>query len=179
MSGSSGYCPVSGSRSVKSRIKSVVKDFDRGFTNLGKVLAAARDMRVKVGIIGGEKDERTDGELTNTEIGIVHEFGAPEAGIPERPFIRPTLEVHGHEYRKMIRDGLASKVLKGQMTAERLFNIVGMKAAADIKARIREGIDPPNADSTVERKGSSTPLVDTGQLINSISWEVTKKGEDK
>jgi hypothetical protein len=52
----------------------------------------------------------------------------------------------------------------------------------DIKKFIRSGVNPPNKASTLKnklkrtRKGSkktTKPLIDTGQLINSIHW-VTK-----
>ena len=31
---------------------------------------------------------------------------------------------------------------------------------------------PPLAESTIRRKGSSNPLIDTGQLRSSITWQV-------
>jgi len=44
------------------------------------------------------------------------------------------------------------------------------------KGRIQEFAidlrDPPNAQSTVDAKGSSNPLVDTGQMIGSIDYKV-------
>lgn len=39
-----------------------------------------------------------------------------------------------------------------------------------IKRRLTGG--PPNAPYTIEKKGSSTPLVDSGRLINAITYEI-------
>jgi hypothetical protein len=41
-----------------------------------------------------------------------------------------------------------------------------------IKQRIANGIAPPNSPYTIARKGSSKPLIDTGQLRNSITYQV-------
>jgi hypothetical protein len=41
-----------------------------------------------------------------------------------------------------------------------------------MKAYVRAGIDPGLAASTVAAKGSSTPLIDKGELLSSIDYEV-------
>jgi len=45
---------------------------------------------------------------------------------------------------------------------------VGEWMTAKTKAKIRGLKSPPNAASTIKRKKSSNPLIDTGQMINSI-----------
>jgi hypothetical protein len=49
---------------------------------------------------------------------------------------------------------------------------LGAKVAALLQNRISAGIDPPNSAATIARKGSSKPLVDTGQLKAAITWRV-------
>ena len=51
---------------------------------------------------------------------------------------------------------------------------IGLKIRDEIKERIRSGIEPGLAEATKDRKGSSTPLIDTGQLISSITWELRR-----
>lgn len=51
---------------------------------------------------------------------------------------------------------------------------VGLWAQGSIQQRISDGIPPPNAESTIRRKGSSTPLIDTGQLRTSIKYRVKR-----
>ena len=65
-------------------------------------------------------------------------------------------------------------VLSGEMDARKALGLIGVKVVAWIKETIRAGLTPPNAPSTIERKGSSTPLVDDGQLINSIHFEIVE-----
>jgi phage gpG-like protein len=174
-------------RRIIGNHKSELRDNERGYEALKREFAKMAEFKpeVKVGILGdAEKNARTDG-LTNVEIGTVHEFGSPSEGIPERSFLRSTMEAKGDEYRatlgRELRQAFGQKGLELQESALLVLERLGMRASADVKERIREGIAPANAPETVERKGSSTPLVDTGQLINSISWQVgqKKRGADE
>jgi hypothetical protein len=44
--------------------------------------------------------------------------------------------------------------------------------ASRVKVKILDGDFEPNAPSTIAKKGSSHPLIDTGQEKNSVTWEV-------
>jgi hypothetical protein len=50
--------------------------------------------------------------------------------------------------------------------------VMGSTLANAMKRKIVDGagVPPPNAPSTVAKKGSSRPLVDTGRLVNAITW---------
>jgi hypothetical protein len=49
-------------------------------------------------------------------------------------------------------------------------------AANDLKTcienKVLSGVDPPNAEATIKRKGSSLPLVDTGEMFANIEGRV-------
>lgn len=65
--------------------------------------------------------------------------------------------------------------LKDEGTLEDVRNSVNEKIAAASRRFIRQGkVTPSLARTTVQRKGHSTPLLDTGNLVNSI--RATKKG---
>lgn len=134
---------------------------------------------VKVGVLGGAKDARQGGEIGNVELAMIHEFGSPKAGIPERSFIRSTFEMGKAGYVADFRRLLVA-VVEGKMTVPRALGLMGLKISSDIKKRVTSGtgIPPPNAPSTIAAKGSSRPLIDTGRLVNSVSHEVvmTDKG---
>ena len=53
-------------------------------------------------------------------------------------------------------------------------DMIGAKAAAIMKRTIRDFDDPPNAPATIKKKKSSNPLVDTGLLMQSVTWELRK-----
>lgn len=133
---------------------------------------AAEESHVKVGIVAqkGGKEIVEGGDLSMIALMAIHEYGSEEAGIPERRPIRKTFESRYTEMTQVCA-GLMKQFLAGQ-TLERCLGILGAWGASAIKNTIREGLQPPNAPSTIKAKGSETPLVDTGRLINAITWFV-------
>ncbi|HVJ26384.1 MAG TPA: hypothetical protein VM493_02545 [Vicinamibacterales bacterium] len=124
---------------------------------------------------GSETKEVREGEeasdMTLSDVAIIHEFGAPSAGIPERSFIRAWADEskarHDEEMAKM-----AKLVIAGKMDLETALARLGLRRQAEVQKRIADGIPPPNSPKTIEAKGSSKPLVDTGQLRSAISHEI-------
>ena len=68
----------------------------------------------------------------------------------------------------------AAKSLEGKQSMDTTIQRVGIKAQIEILKKFRDNDWAPNAPYTVAKKGSSTPLIDSGQLRQSISWEVKK-----
>ena len=70
------------------------------------------------------------------------------------------------------------RLLKREMDArtleidERLLERVGLLTAARIQQEITDLRQPPNSPATIAAKGSSNPLIDTGKLRQSVSYEV-------
>lgn len=91
--------------------------------------------------------------------------------IPERSFLRT-----GHD--KSINDVmdqiglLLGQVVGGTMTEQQLLEAAGLLLSTKIKEYATELSKPPNSSFTVEEKGSSNPLVDTGAMIGGISFRV-------
>lgn len=142
---------------------------DHGWKRIMRETKRGDSSHAAVGITAA-KDGRGD-EFGNVEIGAVHEFGSPSQGIPERSFIRSTVENNATTYRSLAKV-LAIRVIEGRLTRRKALGIFGLRVAADIKRTIQAGIDPPLKDATIERKRSSKQLIDTGQLLGSITHEV-------
>jgi hypothetical protein len=70
---------------------------------------------------------------------------------------------------------LGGLVTGGKLKAEDAIKRLGEYGQSGIKSYIRNGTFTPNADSTVAKKGSSMPLIDTGTLRNSIRYQVIEK----
>jgi hypothetical protein len=104
-------------------------------------------------------------------IGAVQEFGSADGRIPERSFLRVPLRANVETYRAILARGLAD-VAEGNASLYQVLSQVGARAAGDSQQAIAQGIQPANAQSTIERKGSSKPLVDTGRLRQSITYVV-------
>jgi len=150
------------------KIKSIgYIDKDRGWKKIKSQLIALRNGRaVAVGIQGDDASEDHEG-MTNAQLGAIHEFGL---GVPERSFIRSTFDENNAFQTRM--DVLAKVALSGG-TAKGQLIIVGEQARTAILRKIKSHIPPPLAESTVaHKKGETTPLIDTGQLWNSISYEI-------
>ncbi len=108
-------------------------------------------------------------DLTVAEVGAYNEFGTER--IPERSFMRSAMRENKIENLLMIAR-IIKKISSGQGGNYRqAMGKVGMKVQNDIQRKIVDLKTPPNAQSTIDRKKSSNPLIDTGQLVNSIRWE--------
>lgn len=129
--------------------------------------------RVKVGVVGSAAREEEDG-TTLAEIAAIHEFGAPAAGIPERSFLRSTFRnPQKLEQLRKLQARLARDLIAGKIDVARAMGLLGAWGAGAVKATItRDGEFAPLKPSTIAKKGSSRPLIDSGQLLNSISWVV-------
>lgn len=117
---------------------------------------------VQVGVFDGR----------NAEIALIHEFGAPAAGIPARPFVRQTLENKAGQLAALQKK-IAQALLMGTLTEGKALGLIGAWAAGAIKATItRDGNFAPLKPATIKRKGSDKPLIHTGQLVGAITFVV-------
>jgi len=160
-------------------------------------IAALGTTRVMVGV-PAEKGSRKDGEpINNAALAYIHEHGAPEAGIPARPFLKPGIEAKQPEIEAgLVKTGRAA--LEGNPSAvDRGFNAVGLIGQAAVRTKITEGPFQPLSEATLRdrarrgRKGAAQelanrkagmpasndlakPLIDTGQLRNSLNYVIRK-----
>lgn len=93
--------------------------------------------------------------------------------IPERSFLRAAFDKNVKKYEKFLEQG-AKAMAAAKATARQIVGQLGEIAVADVINLINAGIDPPLRSGTIARKGSSTPLIDTGQLKGSIKPKVSK-----
>lgn len=174
--------------------KFVITEIDRGWKQIRASLKALKDgdSYVKVGVLGtgsGMKNRERTGPVTNVDLAVIHEFGAPSANIPERSFIRSSFDANRHQYIADLRK-LMTSVYENKMTVARALGIMGLRMSTDMKKRITtgDGISPANTPEVFMRKllkntarfnktgAAPRPLVDTGRLVGSISHEVVLSG---
>ncbi|WP_306308953.1 hypothetical protein [Xylella fastidiosa] len=137
---------------------------------LAQRLQTLGERAVVVGIPAAH-NARTEDGIGSAGLLAVHELGAPERGIPERSVVRRSISEHQDKYVALHRQHLRA-VLRDAMTVETALNLLGTVAAGDVKATIRHADLPPLRQQTIQRKGSSAPLIDTGQMLQSITYEV-------
>lgn len=147
----------------------ILKDINaKAFDEL-RARIKADHSKINVGVPAGKSE--ADGTPVAL-IAAVHEFGSPQKGIPERPFLRTTIQENRDKYVQLNRRNLVA-VLNGKMNVEQALGQLGEVAKGDVQAKIASGGFEPLKESTIKRKGSSKPLIDTGQLRQSIAWELS------
>ena len=149
-------------------------DTDLGADALARWMRDAGRKTVRVGVLSDSPKRERDGEtgaLSLVEVAAVHEFGAPSAGVPQRSFVRATVDAESAEITRL-QETLGAQMLNGQVTEDQALSLIGAKVASMMQARITTNIPPPLKPETVDRKGSSVALVDTGQLKASITFAV-------
>lgn len=136
-----------------------------------RLTVALKDLDGLVGKTGYfETAKYTDGTPV-AYVATVHEYGYPAGGIPARPTMRPTADAKRAEWAETMRKGAAA-ALNGQMTARDALERLTLRAAGDVSAAIAALQTPALKPETIARKGFSKPLVDTGQMLRSVTGVV-------
>jgi hypothetical protein len=130
---------------------------------------------IAVGVPASKSARGDESELNNAQIAAVNELGSTDGRIPERSFIRSTLTENRNKYARMMGQ-VARRVSEGQDAPAIALHRVGFIISADVKHKIATGPFIPNAPSTIKRKKSNKPLIDKGQLVQSIDHVIKKRG---
>jgi hypothetical protein len=137
-----------------------------GVAKLGARIRGLAMQRVLVGIPEGRTEP---GGMSTAQVGAWNEFGT--ATIPERPWLRTGI-TRNLPYFRRVNESNLRRVVDGRMSVGTALDLLGVAAAGKVKENLLAGPWAPNAPSTIAAKGSDKPLVDSGQLVNSISHQV-------
>lgn len=148
-----------------------VKDVDKGYRKLVDEVFRFENPRLMVGILGANGGKEYENGASVLDVATWNEFGTEQ--IPSRSFIRAWYDANLPEIRKKLK-GLLIAVVKRKIDKDQALEQLGQWCVGSMQARIAQGIPPPNAQSTIDKKGSSTPLIDHGILRSSISYKVEK-----
>lgn len=153
----------------------MVTDKDKGYKKfLAEMLkASGATPYVKVGVLEGEGDKTytEDNSLTTVQVATFHEFGT-EGGVPERSFLRSTHDEKMREIAKKQDEILVDTFIKFKHSLATGLGLLGEWFKAEVQKKIRSNIPPALKESTIRNKGSSVALIDTGQMVQSISYKV-------
>lgn len=162
------------------KVKSKVVD-KLPLTKLTAELRGLTSLRgyVRAGFIGDGL--RQEGETNNATVAAVHEYGYPEGGIPERPFMGPSFDANRAKYGRAIQD-VVEGVQAGRYSLDVGLRLLGEVMVADVRGYILSATFTPNSPRVQERKlekgggqGPVKPLVDTGQMLRSITYAVGRE----
>lgn len=129
-----------------------------GLDKLRKRLKSMGDA-VEVGVFGGKYPNG----LSVAANAAIHNFGTDK--IPARPFMTNAANELGN------RETEVGKILENSIKKSVNPNArLGAFAAQLVRAEIRDGDLVRLKPATIKRKGSSRPLIDTGKLIQAITF---------
>lgn len=125
-----------------------------------------------VAVLVGVRGEETDDEGTSLAlIASANEFGTRDGHVPERSFLRRTVAENQRDYEEMLAGAVDDYVEDG-IPLTRSLGLIGAAAVGDVQDTMVAVDDPPNAPSTIARKGADNPLVDEGVLKAAITWKI-------
>jgi hypothetical protein len=161
----------------------MVRYDDTAFRKMRGEWVQLANLTLMIGVVGpGASALEAGSSLTLAELALVHEYGAtikhPSGAIieiPERSFIRSTLMARRGDLAAL-QARVFKRILAGELTATAGLELIGEQCIAWIRQTIRDGLDPPLATETILAKKSTKPLIDHGQLINAIAYQVVAKG---
>ena len=131
-------------------------------------------MGVKAGVLKGATT--TNGQSI-AAYAAYNEYGT--AHIPPRPFLRTTASDKISSWQNVLAHAVTGKV-EDQQTWTRALTLTGEAMKANIKETIQRGGFAANAPGTIKAKQRSGkrepdhPLIDTGQMLAAISYEVVR-----
>lgn len=133
-----------------------------------RAIAMDGDSHALVGIFEGAAAEKKGaGPVSIAEYAAYNEFGTSK--IPARPWMRTGFDANIAAIQKQM-DGAALAALDGVQVRPLELGAVAMQGA--LKASITDGAWTPNAQVTIDAKGSSKPLIDTGAMRNAVLWQI-------
>ena len=120
-----------------------------------------------------EGDSVTDAEVSLLDVAMWNELGT--ANSPSRPFLRNSVDDNASKISAFCRAQL-KRIAQGSADAQDILKKIGVMQKGLVQEKIANGSFEANAPSTVKKKGSDKPLIDTGRMRQSVSYVVRKKG---
>lgn len=101
------------------------------------------------------------------QVASQNEFGTHS--IPPRPFFRNAIAKNSQKWMKFFKKNAK------EQPPYKAMGMLGEMIRSDIVQSINQTNTPPNSPLTIKQKGSSKPLVDTGKMRASVSFQVRAK----
>ncbi|EHC2531893.1 hypothetical protein K6R57_000413 [Escherichia coli] len=138
------------------KVMDVLDEVEKQFSNI----------QLKVGFLEGAT---YGGVIPVPMVAATNEFGNPAHNQPPRPFFRNAIAEHEEEWKEQT----ALLIERGD-DIEEVFSMLGTIISADIQQSIRSLDSPPLSPVTIARKGFDNPLIDTSNMLYSVSHEVSE-----
>lgn|SRR5699024_11032695 len=137
----------------KTSIESDVDELDQAIARLEQL----NGKTAEAGLFGGFAAKKATWQ----------EYGTSR-GIPARPFLRNTQYENENQWRQKTSQDIV-QVFEGGLSSSAVLSKLGLLMVQDIRKTIDSGNFAPLSPVTVAKKGSSKPLVDTGDMYGAIT----------
>ena len=147
------------------------------YAAVAAAFARLKSKQVLVGVPATEASRKDGDPMNNAQLAYLHDKGSPANNILARPFMQPGIQA-GKEAIVAQLEGAAQAAIRGDPDGvDRRLNAAGLAAQSAIRKMINSGIAPALAAATIaarKRRGitRTKPLIDTGQLRNSITYVI-------
>lgn len=115
-----------------------------------------------------ESEEKGKPGPSIIDVAIWNNYGL---GVPRRDFMTPSSK----RWKKFFSESLAQvqkEMLADKIDPDKFLKAMGQKGADIISQEIIALDTPPNSPATIAKKKSSNPLVDTGDMARSTTWQI-------
>ena len=151
---------------IRKEYNGGLKGFLERFRDIGKP-------KVYIGVPASKNGIHKDSKINMATLLAIHVLGAPTRGIPQRDPLRPPLIANAQRYTDLMAQGIKNALANGT-DPNIVYEKIGIVASNDVKDYFVSGSFKPLDQKTIDRKGSSKPLLDTGELRSSITYEIRK-----
>ena len=150
-------------------------EYTKEFHSLKKFVKESNKTNLAVGFLGG--DAYDNGKQVG-DVARENEYGVMEKEQPPRSFMRIAIENIKDNARDIVSNGVLQSI-GGNITMDDVFSELGEYSVNEVVVAIKNVYDPPLALRTIrERRArgnmSLKPLEDTGQMRDTVDYEVSK-----
>lgn len=165
---------ISGGNKIAERVAKLKRKFRDTPTVLVGVPKSAGNAKERYVKSDGEVVEK-DSDLHTAVVMAALEFGTKTQ--PERAPLRLGIENAIPNVKKLYNVKMPD-VISGNLDIESVQRLVGELCVGSVVEFMSSSPPPPNAPSTIKRKGSSTATINSGHTRQSITYVLSQPGED-
>lgn len=148
-----------------------------GSAKAAKSFSDLQKLKVYVGIPENTSQRPKNAKVSNAELCYIHTHGSPTKGIPARPIIEPAIEANKNQLIPELKAGMIASLEGKKQVAVNCLKRTGMTGQNIVRGWFTDSRNhwAPNAPSTIRRKKSARPLIDTDTLRKSMTYVVAEE----
>ena len=154
-----------------------VSENGKGIGEVKKSLMSLEKLEVLIGIPESNNNRDEGSPVTNAQLAYLHSKGSPLQNIPARPFLEPSIEKNKDLLLAQQKKALTYSMSGNVSEYRNELGKIGLLMSSKAKEFITDPSNglAPNSPRTIKKKGSSKPLIDTGSLMNSITYVIRER----